>query len=85
MDNGKLTDLKPWQAYYRGLEKTNPAVEIPIAPQPQSPAADVLLALSKFDPVIEQLRQAARCRIHDFQLNTILTTRLRLCYRIWPL
>jgi hypothetical protein len=52
-----LTDLKPWQSYYRGLEKTNPAVEIPIASEPQSPAADVLLALGKFDPVIEQLRR----------------------------
>jgi hypothetical protein len=49
--------LRPWQAYYRGLEETNPAAEIPIAPRPQSPAQDVLLALSKFDPVIEQLRQ----------------------------
>jgi hypothetical protein len=54
---GKLTDLKPWQAYYRGFEETNPTGEIPIAPRPQSPAEDVLLALSKFDPVIEQLRQ----------------------------
>jgi hypothetical protein len=53
----RLPDLKPWQAYYRGFEKTNPAAEIPITPQPQSPAADVSLALSKFDPVIEQLRQ----------------------------
>jgi hypothetical protein len=52
----RLPDLKPWQAYYRGLEKTNPAAKIPISPQPQSPAEDVLLALSKFDPVIEQLR-----------------------------
>ena len=52
----RLTDLKPWQAYYRGFE-TNPAAKIPIASQPQSPAADVLLALSKFDLVIEQLRQ----------------------------
>ena len=54
---GKLTDLKPWQAYYRGFETTNPTAGIPIAPQPQSPAADELLALSKYDPVIEQLRQ----------------------------
>ena len=53
----KLADLKPWQAYYRGTEESNRTAEIPIAPQPQSPAADVLLALSKFDPVIEQLRQ----------------------------
>jgi hypothetical protein len=34
--------------------------EFPVAPQPQSPAADVLLALSKFDPVIEELRAASR-------------------------
>lgn len=54
---GRMTDLKPWQTYYRDFEKTNPKAEIPVAPQPKSPAADVLLALSKFDPVIEQLRQ----------------------------
>lgn len=34
--------------------------EFPIAPQPQSPAADVLLALSKFDPAVEELREASR-------------------------
>jgi hypothetical protein len=53
----RATDLKPWQSYYRDLETTTPAAGIPISPQPQSPAADVLLALSKFDPVIEKLRQ----------------------------
>jgi hypothetical protein len=52
----RLSNLKPWQTYYRDLEKTNPAANISITPQPQSPAQDVLLALSKFDPVIEQLR-----------------------------
>ena len=51
------TDLAPWQSYYRGLGTTTPLAGIPIAAQPQSPAADVLLALSKFDPVIEQLRR----------------------------
>jgi hypothetical protein len=53
----RMTNLKPWQRYYRDLETTNPEASIPITPQPQSPAADVLLALSKFDPVIEKLRQ----------------------------
>ncbi|MGB7770193.1 MAG: hypothetical protein WBN22_15270 [Verrucomicrobiia bacterium] len=53
----QMTDLKPWQSYYRDLEETNPKAEIPITPQPQSPAADVLLALSKFAPVIERLQQ----------------------------
>jgi hypothetical protein len=53
----RATDLIPWQSYYRDLETTTPAAAIPITPQPQSPAADVLLALSKYDPVIEKLRQ----------------------------
>lgn len=54
---GKMTDLKAWQAYYRSVGSTNPVANIPVSPQPQTPAADVLLALSKFDPVIERLRQ----------------------------
>ena len=53
----RATDLAPWQSYYRDLQSSTPAAGIPVTPQPQSPAADVLLALSKFDPVIEKLRQ----------------------------
>ncbi|HTQ50787.1 MAG TPA: hypothetical protein VMJ12_08745 [Candidatus Acidoferrales bacterium] len=53
----RMISLQPWQSYYRELERTNPDANIPTTPQPQSPAADVLLALSKFDPVIEKLRQ----------------------------
>jgi hypothetical protein len=53
----QFTDLRPWQTYYRNLEKTNALVGIPVTAQPQSPARDVLLALSKFDPVIEKERQ----------------------------
>ena len=53
----RATDLIPWQSYYRDLERTTPATAIPISPQSQSPAADVLLALGKFDPAIEKLRQ----------------------------
>ena len=34
--------------------------EFQVAAQPQSPAADVLLALSKYDSAIEELRQASR-------------------------
>jgi hypothetical protein len=54
---------------YYGLEQALPsakpsadtlAPEFPVAPQPQSPAADVLLALSKFDPIVEELRAANR-------------------------
>ena len=64
------TDLRAWQKYYRFVRvdqaaqskaTTNTAVyEFPVAPQPQSPAADVLLALSKYDAVLEELREAAR-------------------------
>jgi hypothetical protein len=64
-----LTDLKPWQAYYRNLEKARPEASISIAPQPQSPAADVLLALSKYDPLIEQLRQDSERPYSRFPLE----------------
>jgi hypothetical protein len=43
--------------------------EFPMASQPQSPAADVLLALSKYDSVIEELRQASRLPYVRFPLN----------------
>lgn len=43
--------------------------EFPTAVQPQSPAADVLLALSKYDPAIEELRQASRLPYSRFPLE----------------
>ncbi|HUZ06551.1 MAG TPA: hypothetical protein VMV89_03595, partial [Candidatus Paceibacterota bacterium] len=64
---GTETDLKNWQQYYRDLaSKTN---EFPIAPQPQSPAQDVLLALSKYDSTIEELRQAGQLPYSRFPLE----------------
>jgi hypothetical protein len=49
--------LQVWQKYYRELAaKTN---TYPVASQPQSPARDVLLALSIYDTVLEHLRQAS--------------------------
>ena len=66
-ENGTRTDLKVWQLYYRALAaKTN---DFPVAPQAQSPAADVLLALSKYDAPIEELRQAAALPYSRFPLN----------------
>jgi hypothetical protein len=54
----KMSDLTVWQSYYRALAvKTN---EFPVSAFPQSPAADVLRALSKYDSDIEELRQAAQ-------------------------
>jgi tetratricopeptide (TPR) repeat protein len=61
------TDLAAWQAYYRKAPAFTNAFAIPA--QSQSPAADVLLALSKYDPVIEELRQAARLRYSRFPLE----------------
>jgi hypothetical protein len=43
--------------------------EFPIATQPQSPAADVLLALSKYDSAIEELRPASRLPYARFPLE----------------
>src|ERR1035441_10605285 len=59
---GTLTDLQEWQRAFRKYSespegKTN---GFPIAVQPQTPAADVLLALSGFNPAIEELRQACQ-------------------------
>jgi hypothetical protein len=58
---GRVTDLKEWQRAFRNYSespegKTN---GFPIAAQPQTPAADVLLALSIFNPALEELRQAS--------------------------
>ena len=64
---GTKTDLKGFQSYYRALAtKTN---EFPVAPQMQSPAADVLLALSNFDANIEELRKAAALPYSRFPLD----------------
>jgi hypothetical protein len=62
-----MTDLKAWQDYYRALAaKTN---EFPVAPQPQTPAQDVLLALSKYDSAIKELRAASRRPYSRFPLD----------------
>ena len=64
---GETTDLKEIQAYFRKLStRTN---MFPVSAQAQSPAADVLLALSKYDGTIEELRQAAALPDSRFPLN----------------
>jgi hypothetical protein len=64
---GLTSDLKVWQNYYRALAAiTN---QFPVLPQPQSPAADVLFALSKDDSVIEELRLAGGRPESRFPLN----------------
>lgn len=49
-------DLKLWQDYYRSTNL------FPTSAAPQTPAADVLLALSKYDAELNELREAARLR-----------------------
>ncbi len=60
----RTVDLKPWQSYYRNLEETNHDTGISI-----TPAADVLLALSKFDPAIEQLRKDSQLQYSRFPVK----------------
>src|ERR1017187_7157344 len=48
-ERARLTRLENWQEYYRN-SATNGVGEFPVAAQPQSPATDVLLALSKYAP-----------------------------------
>lgn len=64
---GTVSDLKPWQNLYRQLATKTNLFAIP--PQPQSPAADVLLALSKFDGTVAELRQASQLPASRFPLN----------------
>ena len=66
-EKAKLTDLKPWQDYYRRLAaKTN---FFPVAPEPQTPAQDVLTSLSKYDSTIEELRAASKLLYSRFPID----------------
>jgi hypothetical protein len=63
-----LTDLKQWQDYFRKLAESSTNA-FPVPAQPTTPAADVLLALSVFDPQVEALRQASLRPFARFPLN----------------
>jgi hypothetical protein len=63
----ELTPLEEWQALYRNSTGKFPGA-FPVAPQAQSPAADVLLALSKYDASIEALRVASQRPLVQFDL-----------------
>jgi hypothetical protein len=54
-----LTDLRSWQTAYRQLREDDNGEAFPLAPQPDTPAADVLFALNKFRLQVEALRQAS--------------------------
>jgi hypothetical protein len=61
------SDLKPLQEYYRTLAATTNL--FPVSPQPQSPAADVLLALGKFNATVEELREVGKLPESRFPLE----------------
>ena len=64
---GRFTKLKVAQDYFRATAtKTN---EFPISAQAGSPAADVVLALSRYDGVIAELRAASRLPESRFPVN----------------
>jgi len=67
----RMTNLKGWQNYYRDLtaRSNELTIQFPIPPQPQSPAQDILLALSKYDSTIEKLRDAAGLPDSRFPLD----------------
>lgn len=74
---GKLqrVDLAAWQAYYRGSNNIfaapsgPPTNYFPVAKEPQAPAADVLLALSKFEGNRQLLIAAAARPYARFWIN----------------
>jgi hypothetical protein len=66
------TDLKAWQEYYRNPPTNHSATEFTFPPQPQSPADDVLLALSKYDLVIDQLRKDSERPSAQFPIHYVI-------------
>jgi hypothetical protein len=65
----QMTDLQAWQSYYRHQTNTDMAKRFPVTPQTQTPAADVLFALSKFDSSVDELREANRRPYASVPLN----------------
>jgi hypothetical protein len=67
----RKTDLKAWQDYFRSPPPTK-SIEtnsFPVAPQPQTPAADILLALSKYDSAFAEIRAASQLSYSRFPLT----------------
>lgn len=62
-----LSDLEPWQDYYRALAGVKNFFPVPA--EPKTPARDVLLALSIYGPVVEELKQASLLPDSRFPLN----------------
>ena len=59
----KAADLKVWQKHFRNL------AQFPRSPQTNEPSVDVLLALSKFDSELAQVREASRRPYSQFPVG----------------
>ena len=70
---GERTDLASWQAYFRAVQANvsgpGDTDVFPLPAQPGNPAEDVLLALSRFDRQLAELREAARRPRSRFPLH----------------
>lgn len=64
----RRADLAGWQTYYRTPNKRG-EFEFPTAPNPGTPAQDILLALSRFDTNIALLRASASRPLSRYPLN----------------
>ncbi|MEI9866493.1 MAG: hypothetical protein WDN00_18450 [Limisphaerales bacterium] len=64
-----LTDFQQWQNYYHHQTNTDMAKRFPVLPQIQTPAADVLFALGKFDSAVDELREASQRPYANVLLN----------------
>ncbi len=79
----KMTDLAGWQKYYRTPPTNNAPAKSPVSPKPQTPAADILHALGKYDSAIEELRAASRrpySRFADFNASDTKTMSFLMSY-----
>lgn len=71
----QATDLAEWQRFYRGTNNQFTAADgsitnfFPVTPNPQTPAQDVLLALSKFADQLALIRAAAERPQARFWIN----------------
>lgn len=88
---GQRRDLATWQAYYRGQP------DFPRSTEPSDPAADVLLALTRYGPLLDELAREAAARplirfpvawnhlppagIGLYHLNVLHTLTKTLCVR----
>ena len=66
---GERIDLSGWQKYYRSEDKPEADEKVPTSENPQSPAEDVLLALTVRKDVLDQLKGGSHRRYARFPID----------------